>query len=73
MTVPSKSVTGGNIMNMKTLALALGLGVGAAAGAVGILMMSRNSPARRLATEAANKVEDVTWRLTDKMTQSFDM
>ena len=37
---------------------AITAGFGAAAGAVAILMMPRNNPARKLATQAANKVED---------------
>jgi len=49
------------------------MGVGAAAGAVGILMMSRTNPARRLAAEAANKVEDAAWKISDKLNRSFDI
>ena len=51
----------------------LTMGIGAAAGAVGILMMSRTNPARRLAAQAANKVEDVAWRLSDKLTEKFEL
>ena len=47
-------------------------GIGAAAGAVAILMMPRNNPARKLAVQAANKVEDAAWKVTDKMNQKFD-
>jgi len=52
---------------------AITMGVGAAAGAVGILMMSRTNPARRLAAEAANKVEDAAWKISDKLNRSFDI
>ncbi len=52
---------------------AVTMGIGAAAGAVGILMMSRNNPTRRLATQAANKVEDAAWKVSDKLTQKFDL
>ncbi len=52
---------------------AVTLGVGAAAGAVGILMMSRNNPTRRLAAQAANKVEDAAWKVSDKLIEKFDM
>ena len=52
---------------------AVTLGVGAAAGAVGILMMSRNNPTRRLAAQAANKVEDAAWKVSDKLMDKFDM
>ena len=46
---------------------AVTLGIGAAAGAVGILMMSHNNPTRKLAAEAADKMEDVAWKIEDKM------
>lgn len=49
------------------------MGVGAAAGAVGVLMLSRSNPARKLAVEAANKVEDAAWKISDKMMRKFDM
>jgi len=52
---------------------ALTAGLGAAAGAVGILMLSRTNPARRLALKAANKMEDVAWDISDKLNQKFDM
>lgn len=52
---------------------AVTMGLGATAGAVGILMMSRNNPTRRLAAQAANKVEDAAWKVSDKLTRKFDM
>ena len=52
---------------------AITMGLGAAAGAVGILMMSRNNPTRKLAAQAANKVEDAAWKVSDKLTQKFDL
>ena len=58
-------------MAMKGWALTLGLG--AAAGAVAILMMPRNNPTRRLAAQAADKVEDIAWKVSDKLTQQFDI
>ena len=58
-------------MNMKGLAITMGLG--AAAGAVGIMMLSKSNPARKLALKAANKVEDAAWNISDKLTQKFDM
>ena len=57
-------------MEMKGLAIALGLG--AAAGAVAILAMPRNNPTRRLAAKAADKVEDVAWRVSHKLSDEFD-
>lgn len=51
---------------------AITMGVGAAVGAVAVMMMPRNNPARKLAVQAANKVEDAAWKVTDKMNQKFD-
>lgn len=58
-------------MHVKGWAITMGLG--AAAGAVGILMMSRNNPTRKLAAKAADKVEDVVWKASDKLTSEFDL
>ena len=58
-------------MSMKGWAVTMGLG--AAAGAVGIMMLSKSNPARKLALKAANKVEDAAWNISDKLTQKFDM
>lgn len=52
---------------------AITMGLGAAAGAVGILMMSRNNPTRRLAAQAADKVEQAAWKVSDKLTHKFDL
>lgn len=57
-------------MNLKGWALTAGLG--AAAGAVAILMMPRNNPTRKLAAQAANKVEDLAWKMSDKFSQEMD-
>ena len=51
---------------------ALTAGLGAAAGAVAILMMPRNNPTRKLAAQAANKVEDLAWKVSDKFSQEMD-
>ena len=58
-------------MQAKTLALTMG--VGAAVGAVAIMMMPKTNPTRRLAVKAANKIEDVAWRVSDKLTNDFDL
>lgn len=58
---------------MKMKGLAIALGVGAAAGAVAILSMPRNNPTRRLAAKAADKVEDVAWKMSAKLTDEFDL
>lgn len=52
---------------------ALTMGIGAAAGAVGVLMLSKSNPARRLAAKAANSVEDVAWKVSGKLTDTFDL
>ena len=54
-------------MNLAGWAVTAGLG--AAAGAVGIMMMSRQNPVRKLAARAANKAEDLAWKMEDKMNQ----
>lgn len=58
-------------MHMKEWAVTLGLG--AVAGAVAVLAMPRSNPARKLATKAADKVDDLAWKVTDKMNQTLDM
>ena len=58
-------------MQMKGWAITMG--IGAAAGAVAIMMVPRSSPVRKIATKAANKVEDVAWKVSDKLNQSMDM
>jgi hypothetical protein len=58
---------------MSVKGLAVTMGVGLAAGAVGILMLSRTNPTRRLAAQAADKVEDVAWKVSDMLTEKFDL
>ena len=61
-------------MNAKGWAITAG--IGAAAGAVAVLMMPKTNPTRRLAAKAADKMEDVAWRVSDSIHQkmdSFDM
>ena len=52
---------------------AITMGIGAAAGAVGIMMLSKSNPVRTMAMKAANKVEDVAWTVSEKLTKKFDM
>ena len=52
---------------------AITAGLGAAAGAVAVLMMPRTDPTRKLAAKAANKVEDLAWKIEDKMNNGLDM
>jgi hypothetical protein len=58
-------------MDMKGWAITAGLG--AAAGAVAVMMMPRQNPARKLAAKAANKMEDVAWKVTDSISNKMDM
>lgn len=58
-------------MSMKGWAITMG--IGAAAGAVAIMMMPRNNPTRKLAARAADKVEDVAWKVSDKLTNKFEL
>ncbi len=52
---------------------AVSAGIGAAAGAVAVLMMPRSNPTRKLAAKAANKVEDVAWKVSDTLNSKLDM
>ena len=54
---------------MKLTGWAVTAGIGAAAGMVGVMMMSRQNPVRKLAAKAANKAEDLAWKMEDKMNQ----
>ena len=58
-------------MQAKTWAITMS--VGASVGAVAIMMMPRTNPTRKLAVKAANKIEDVAWRVSDKLTNEFDL
>ena len=62
---------GGIFMQVKGLAISMGLG--AAAGAVAVMMMPKNNPTRKLAAKAANKVEDLAWKVSDKLSQEMDL
>ena len=57
---------------MSAKAWAISAGLGAAAGMVAVLMMPRNNPTRRLAAKAANKMEDVAWRVSDTISDKMD-
>ena len=52
---------------------AITAGLGAAAGAVAVLMMPRTNPTRKLAAKAANKAQDLAWKMEEKLTDSMDM
>lgn len=56
---------------MKFATWAVTAGISAAAGAVAVLMMPRTNPTRKLAAKAANKAEDLVWKMEDKMNQGY--
>lgn len=56
---------------MKLAGLAVTAGLSAVAGAVAVLAMPRNNPTRKLAAKAANKVEDIAWKLEDRKNQGI--
>ena len=58
-------------MNLKGWAITAGIGV--AAGAVAVLALPKSSSIRRLAAKTADKVEDMAWRVSDKLTDQFEM
>ena len=57
---------------MRLNGLAISMGLGAAVGAVGILMLSRTNPARQLAAQAANKVGDTAWRVSERLSEKLE-
>lgn len=58
-------------MQMKGWALTMG--IGAAVGAVAVMMLPRQSTARKLVRKAADAVEDTATQVTNKLTQKLDM
>ncbi|MDY3780649.1 MAG: YtxH domain-containing protein [Candidatus Faecousia sp.] len=57
-------------MDVKGLAISAGLG--AAAGMVAVLMMPRSNPTRKLAAKAADKMEDIAWKMSDTLSDKFE-
>lgn len=58
-------------MEMRALAVTAGLGM--AAGMVAVLMMPKTNTTRKLASKAANKVEDIAWKVSDTISEKMDM
>lgn len=50
---------------------AISAGLGAAVGMVTVLMMPRSNPTRKLAAKAADKMEDMAWRVSDTLSDKF--
>ena len=57
-------------MGMKIWAITMGVGI--AVGAVAIMMAPRSCTLRKMASKAADKVEDVACMVNDKLNQSLD-
>jgi len=55
------------VIKMNVKGWAITAGISAAAGAVAILMMPYTNPTRKLAAKAANKMEDIAWKVEDRM------
>lgn len=58
---------------MKATGWAITLGIGAAAGAVAVMMLPKQSAARRLVNKAANAVENAASSVSDKLMNKMDM
>jgi len=58
---------------MKIKGWAITLGVGAAAGAVAVMMLPKQSAARKLVNKAAVKVDDAVQNVTDKINEKWVM
>ncbi len=56
---------------MKGLAISMGLGV--AVGAIAVMMLPRQSSARKLVNKAANATQDAVQRVTNKISDAVDM
>lgn len=50
----------------------VGVAVGSAVGAVAVMMMPHNNPVRKLATKAADSVEDAACKMGTKMCDMID-
>ena len=58
---------------MKLKGWAITMGVGATVGAVAVMMLPKQSTARKLVDKAADKVEDAAWFVGDKISDALDM
>ena len=57
---------------MKVKGWAITMGVGAAVGAVAVMMLPKQSPVRKLADKAADKVEDAATMVGCKIYDALD-
>ena len=58
---------------MKLTGVAVTMGIGAAVGAVAVMMLPRQSTARKLANKAACAVDDAAWSIGNKLSRKMDM
>lgn len=58
---------------MKVKGWAITLGIGAAAGAVAVMMLPKQSAARKLVNKAAMKVDDAVQDMADKINKKWVM
>lgn len=58
---------------MKMTGWAITMGIGAAVGAVAVMMLPKQSTARKLVNKAADAVEDAATTVTDKITDKLGM
>ena len=58
---------------MKIKGWAITMGVGAAVGAVAVMMLPKQSTARRLVGKAADAVEDAAMNVGDMISEKLDM
>ena len=57
---------------MKMKGWAITMGVGAAVGAVAVMLLPKQSAARKLVNKAADAVEDAAWTVSDKINNALD-
>lgn len=58
---------------MKLKGWAITMGIGAAAGAVAVMMLPKQSTARKLVNKAAVKVDDAVQNVTEKINEKWVM
>lgn len=57
---------------MKMTGLAITMGLGAAVGAVAVMLLPKQSTARKLVNKAADAVEDAAWTVSDKINNALE-
>ena len=58
---------------MKMTGWAVTMGIGAAVGAVAVMLLPKQSTARKLVNKAANALEDAAQDVGNKLSQKMDM